>query len=141
MIGSGRKTRFCALGFLPKAALTLFFLTFAEASSAAPLGFDDAFSGYVTRMALALLIMGALGYLAVKYLPGRLGSRARGHIRVISALSLGRDMMYIVKTGPEVVAFLSGRNGSVVLGRWSLEEWDDYEADTVPVVLPDEKKR
>ncbi|MDR1137457.1 MAG: hypothetical protein LBK91_03955 [Synergistaceae bacterium] len=103
--------------------------------------FDDAFSGYVTRMVLALCIMGALGYFAVKYLPGRLGSAARGHMRVISALSLGRDMMYIVKTGPEVVAFLSGRNGAVVLGRWSLEEWENYEADTVPVVLPDEKRR
>ena len=122
--------------------MTLFFLTFTEAVEAAPTGFDDAFSGYVTRMLLALLIMGAVGYLAVKYLPGRLGSVSRGHIRVISALNLGRDMMYIVKTGPDVIAFWAGRNGSAVLGRWSLEEWENYEAASkaVSAILPDELK-
>ena len=122
--------------------MTLFFLTYTEAARAAPAGFDDAFSGYVTRMLLALLIMGAVGYLAVKYLPGRLGSVSRGHIRVISALSLGRDMMYIVKTGPDVIAFWAGRNGSAVLGRWSLEEWENYEASSkaVSAILPEESK-
>ncbi|MDR1509952.1 MAG: hypothetical protein LBS53_09970 [Synergistaceae bacterium] len=113
---------------MPLAALTLFFLTLTETARAAPAGFDDAFSGYVTRMILALLIMGAIGYLAVKYLPGRLGSVSRGHIRVISALNLGRDAVYIVKTGPDVIAFWVGRNSSAVLGRWSLEEWENYEA-------------
>jgi hypothetical protein len=122
--------------------LTLFFLTFAEAAGAETSGFDDAFSGYVTRMLLALLIMGAVGYLAVKYLPGRLASVSRGHIRVISALNLGRDMMYIVKTGPEVVAIWVGRNSSAVLGRWSLEEWENYEAasSAVSAILTDERK-
>jgi hypothetical protein len=127
---------------LSDAALTLFFLTFARVAGAAESGFDDAFAGYVTRMLLALLLMGGVGYLAVKYLPGRLGSAARGHIRVISALNLGRDMMYIVKAGPDVVAFLAGRNGYAVLGRWSLEEWEDYEAASMPIpsAPPDERK-
>jgi hypothetical protein len=139
---SVRKTRYSALRLLPRAALTLFFLTFTDAAGAAEAGFDEAFFGYVTRMLTALLIMGVIGYLAVKYLPGRLGSGSRGHMRVISALSLGRDMVYIVKTGPDVIAFWAGRNGSAVLGRWSLEEWENYEAASkvVSAVLADERK-
>jgi hypothetical protein len=141
MTGLARKTRFCALRLLPRAALTLFFLIFTVSAGAAEGGFDDVFYGYVTRMLLALLIMGVLGYLAVKYLPARFASVSRGHLRVISALSLGRDMVYVVKTGPDVVALLAGRNGSVVLGRWSLEEWENYEAASAPApaVLSDER--
>jgi len=90
--------------------------------------YDEALTGYVTRMILALLILGAAGYAAVKYLPGRFSASGKGHLKVMGSLPLGRDMVYIVKTGPHVVAFFSGKTGQSVLGRWSLEEWDDYEA-------------
>jgi hypothetical protein len=51
-------------------------------------------------------------------------------------------MMYIVKTGPDVIAFWAGRNGSAVLGRWSLEEWENYEAASkaVSAIPPSELK-
>jgi hypothetical protein len=49
-------------------------------------------------------------------------------LQVIAASSLGRDMVYIVRTGPQVAAILVSRSGSVVIGRWSAEEWDDYES-------------
>jgi hypothetical protein len=122
-----QKTRLRALGLFAKGALTLFFLATAKAAAAAP-EFDEAFSGYVTRMLLALVVLGLLGYVAVKFLPGRFGSPSRGHLKVISAISLGRETIYIVKTGPDVVAFLSGRGEATVLGRWGAEEWDGYEA-------------
>jgi hypothetical protein len=118
---------FRALRLLPTVACALFLLLFAGPLEAAS-EFDAAFSGYMTRMFFAIAIFGALGYAAVKFLPGRLMGYSRGHIKILSAVSLGRDMIYIVKTGPEVVAFISGRTGSTVLGRWGLEEWDDYEA-------------
>lgn len=113
----------------------LFFL--AEAAEAAE-DFDAAFSGYVARVVIALLLLGVLAYFALKFLPGRFGAMSRGHIKIICAANLGRDMMYIARLGPEVVAFLCGRFGSVVLGRWSAEEWDDYEAARI---LPEPVKQ
>ncbi|MDR1965337.1 MAG: hypothetical protein LBQ36_01390 [Synergistaceae bacterium] len=109
--------------------MTLFFwVLHAPRAFAAASEFDYAFTGYLTRMLLAMLLLGGLGYAAVKFLPGRLMSASRGHIHVIGARGLGRDMMYIVRTGPQVIAFFAGKSGAVVLGRWSLEEWEDYEA-------------
>jgi hypothetical protein len=110
-------------------AATLFFWAAAAGPSAAAEAAEDltgAMTEYVTKMILALLLLCAAGYAAVKYLPGRLGGRGARHLKVISAVSLGREMVYIVKTGPEIVALFSGKAGAVVLGRWSLEEWDDY---------------
>ena len=126
-----------ALRLFLSGALALFFLVLpADAASE----FEATFSGYVTRMLLALAILGLLGYAAVKFLPGRWTSGARGHIKVVGMLNVGRDMVYIVKTGPEVVAFISGRAGVTVLGRWSLEDWDGYEAAaSVRDSLPAEK--
>ena len=125
MIIYGLCTLIKALRLFLNVALTLFFLS---SPAAAAQEFDAAFSGYVTRMVLALALLALLGYAAVKFLPGRLSAGARGHIKVLGMLTVGREAVYVVKTGPEVVAFVSGRAGVTVLGRWSLEEWDDYEA-------------
>jgi hypothetical protein len=128
MLVTGHKFFKRAVGFILPGIPTLFFLTGMAFASDAASDFNDAFSGYVSRMILALLLLGALAYAAAKFLPGKFGAAARGRVKVISAVNLGRDMLYIVKLGPEVVAFLSGRTGHAVLGRWPAEEWDDYEA-------------
>ena len=120
--------------------MPLFFLTAADPAAAVG-EFDAAFSGYVARMILALSILGALGYVAVKFLPGYFAAGSRGHIKILGAASLGRDVVYITRTGPEVVAFISGRAGATVLGRWSLEEWDDYEAGAKFKETPPRGKR
>ena len=106
-------------------ALALFFLTLPAAAAS---DFNVAFSGYITRMLLALAILGLVGYGLAKFLPGRFAAGARGHIKLLGMLNVGRDTIFLVKTGPEVVAFVSGRTGVTPLGRWSLEDWDDYEA-------------
>ena len=118
-------TRLSALRLFLSGALTLFFLVLPAAAASEV---DAMLSEVVTKMLLALAVLGLLGYAAVKYLPGRWSARSRGHIKVVGMLNVGRDMIYIIKTGPEVVAFISGRAGTTVLGRWSLEDWDDYEA-------------
>jgi hypothetical protein len=137
-----QKTHLRALRLFATWALTLIFLAAAGVAEAAP-EFDEAFFGYVTRMILALVVLGLLGYAAVKFLPGRFISPSRGHLKVIGAISLGREMIYIVKTGPDVVAFLSGRGGATVLGRWGAEEWDGYEAaqNVSAVGAADEKRQ
>jgi hypothetical protein len=127
-----RDTRKRAAGLILAEISALFFLEGAASAANAPGDFNAAFSGFAARMAVALLLLGLLAYFMFKFLPGRLGLTPRGHIRVISAVNLGRDTMYVVRLGPEVVAFLCGRAGSVVLGRWSAEEWEDYEAARFP---------
>jgi membrane protein implicated in regulation of membrane protease activity len=117
-----------ALGLFLEGALALFFLVCPGAALAASGELDAMLSGYVVRMILALIILGLLGYAAARFLPGRFSPSSRGHLKILGAVSLGRDMLYVVRTGPDVVAFFSGRGGAEVLGRWSAEEWDDYAA-------------
>lgn len=90
--------------------------------------FDATLTGYITRMFLALFILGAAGYAAVKFLPGKFRVAAQGRLKLMGALNLGRDVVYLVRVGPDVIALFAGKTGSTVLGRWSAEEWDDYEA-------------
>jgi hypothetical protein len=128
-----RDMRKRAVGLILTGISALFFLVgTAETADFNAADLNDVFLGYVTKIILALLLLGALAYFALKFLPGRLGAMSRGHIKIIGAVNMGRDMMYIVRLGPEVVAFLSGRSASIVLGRWSAEEWDDYEAARIP---------
>ena len=118
-----------ALGLLSSAVLTLSFCLFIVVSCAAASDSSEVdLYGYITRMILALLLLSAAGYAAVKYIPGRFRTAAQGKLRMIGALQLGRDAVYIIQTGPEVVALFAGRSGSFVVGRWSMEEWEDYEA-------------
>ena len=90
--------------------------------------FDTTLTGYITRMFLALFILGAVGYAAIKFLPGKFRVGAQGRLKLVGALNLGRDVVYLVRVGPDVIALFAGKTGSTVLGRWSAEEWDDYEA-------------
>ena len=100
---------------------------------AAEVDYDVTLSGYVTRMVLALLLFGAAGYFAVKYLPSRFRLGAAGKLRLLGALNVGRDMIYVVQTGPRVVALFVGKATSSVIGSWSAEEWEAYEASREPM--------
>lgn len=111
------------------AALTLFFcLSGAFPVFASPEDFDTTLTGYVARMVIALSLLGLAGYAVAKYMPGRFARRSGGRLRLIASLSLGRDFVYIVQTGPDVVALFVGKTGSTVLKRWGIEEWEDFEA-------------
>lgn len=111
-------------------ALALFFCVyFASVLYAGTERFDASIGGYVTRMLLALLLLAGAGYAFVKYLPGRFRMSARGRLRLVEAISLGRDAIYVVQVGPEIVALFVGRAGANVLGRWRRDEWESYEAE------------
>ena len=113
--------------------LTLFFyvLTVKPMFAADVDAFDATLSTYIAKMALSLLLLLFLGFLAIKYLPGRLRVGAQGKVKLVGTLSLGRDAVYVVQTGPEVIALFVSRTNSTVMGRWSLEEWRDFES-TLP---------
>ena len=118
-----------ALRLLIAAVLTLSFCFFSAAGPAVASDNSDVnLTGYITRMLLALLLLAGAGYAAVKYIPGRMKIGSQGRLRMLGALPMGRDAVYIVQTGPEVVALFVGRSGTAVVGRWSAEEWEDYEA-------------
>ena len=118
-----------ALGLISAAVLTLSFcLMSVRVCSADTGGSSVDLAGYMTRMVLALLFLAGAGYAAVKYLPGRFKFGSQGKLRMIGALPLGRDVVYLIQTGPDVVALFVGKSGSTVIGRWSSDEWDDYEA-------------
>ncbi|MDR1916552.1 MAG: hypothetical protein LBQ58_08270 [Synergistaceae bacterium] len=95
--------------------------------AAEPPGFDVSLTEYVAKMAIALVFFIVAGYALARYLPGRFGMKAGRKLQLIAALALGRDMIYIVRTGPTVVALFVGKSSSTVIGSWSSEEWDDYE--------------
>lgn len=134
-----RNVRKRAVGLILAGISALFFLEgAAEAVTAETVDFNASIAEFAVKIALGILLFGVLAYFALKFLPGRFGAMSRGHIKIICAANLGRDMMYIARLGPEVVAFLCGRFGSVVLGRWSAEEWDDYEAARI---LPEPVKQ
>ena len=94
--------------------------------------FDATLTGYAVKMFLALFFLGAAGFAAVRFLPGKYRAGGKGRLKLLGALNLGRDVVYLVRIGPDVIALVSGKTGSSVVGRWSAEEWDDYEA-----ALPD----
>lgn len=90
--------------------------------------FDFNLEGYVARMFIALFILGAAGFAAVKIVPEKFRPSARGGLKLMGVLNLGREAVYLVRIGPDVVAFCAGKAGSFLLGRWSAEEWNEYEA-------------
>jgi hypothetical protein len=40
-------------------------------------------------------------------------------------LPLGRDSLYLILCGPEVIAIVSGKGGAVVVGRWDKNQWEE----------------
>lgn len=50
-----------------------------------------------------------------------------GDMRMLGAMSVGRDMIYVLRIGPQVVALFVGRATSSVVGRWSVKEWEERE--------------
>jgi hypothetical protein len=125
-----------ALRLISGAALALIFfmlgssLLYAASEDVVPSmsSYNDTLTGYMTRMILAVVLLGAVGYATAKFLPKFFRTGPPGCLRVLSALNLGRDMVYILQTGPDVIALFVGKSGSTLLGRWSLDEWEDYEA-------------
>lgn len=114
-------------------SLTLFFyMLCTDALQAAESAMDTTISNYVAKMALSLLVLLLLGFLAIRFLPGKLRSSAQGKMKLLGAISLGRDALYAVQIGPDVIALLVSRSGSTVVGKWSSDEWDDAHCDGVP---------
>ena len=125
-----------ALRLISVTALALFFYICGAAlllaSSAdvlpQPPGLGGTLSGYIEKMLLALALFAAIAFAAAKFLPKLFKTGNAGRLCVLGAMSLGRDAVYILQIGPDVVALFVGKSGPALLGRWSMDEWEDYEA-------------
>ena len=49
---------------------------------------------------------------------------------IITSLRLtGRDIFFVVRCGPDVIAFTVGNAGTCLLGRWSCDEWQKSKSE------------
>ena len=69
--------------------------------------------------------MSACAWLLVKYAKKQnLTLNATNDAEILTSLRLtGRDVFFVVRCGPDVIAFTLGPNGACLMGRWTLEEW------------------
>lgn len=82
-------------------------------------------SAYLLRAAATLIVMSVCAYFLVRYArkhnPQLNGT---GSTEILSSLRLtGRDVFFVVKCGPEVIAFTVGQGGTCLLGRWNYDDW------------------
>ncbi len=79
---------------------------------------------YLTRILIALGVLSACAVVLIRYSKKRGGPEADGvSVKVLTSLPLGRDVFFVVRCGPDVLAFTSGGGGSCLMGRWTYEEW------------------
>lgn len=80
-------------------------------------------TSYLLKVGLSLALLAIAGYLVVFFSGRRAPLRTKGALSVVASLPLGRDVLFVVRCGPDVIAVLSGKNGARVIGRWRFEEW------------------
>lgn len=79
---------------------------------------------YLTRVLIALGVLSVSALVLVRYSKKRSGPERDGvSVKILTSLPLGRDVFFVVRCGPDVLAFTSGSGGSRLMGRWTYEEW------------------
>ena len=82
-------------------------------------------TAYVLRAVTVLIVMSACAYILVRYSrKNNLNLNGTQDVKLLTSLRLtARDIFFVVKCGPEVIAFTTGNGGTCLLGRWSYEDW------------------
>ncbi|NLB82880.1 MAG: hypothetical protein GX791_01410 [Synergistaceae bacterium] len=75
------------------------------------------------RIGLSLTLLALTGYGVVLYTRRRTPGRTSGNLKILASLPLGRDVLFLVRCGPDVLAITTGSAGARVIGRWRYEEW------------------
>ncbi|MDR3231594.1 MAG: hypothetical protein LBT65_09135 [Synergistaceae bacterium] len=91
------------------------------------------------RVALALLMMSlaAVVFVALGRKKGWVRQN-RADVKIMASLPLGRDVFFVLRCGPEVIALTSGSGGTRLISRWKYEEWIRYDGKAE---LPAEDRR
>ncbi|MBQ7220078.1 MAG: hypothetical protein IJS28_03765 [Synergistaceae bacterium] len=69
--------------------------------------------------------MSACAYFLVRYAKkNRITLNGTNEAEILTSLRLtGRDIFFVVRCGPDVIAFTVGAQGTCLLGRWSYDDW------------------
>lgn len=51
------------------------------------------------------------------------------HVKIMASLPVGKDVFFVLRCGPDVIALTSGHTGTRLMGRWKYEEWASGEHD------------
>lgn len=97
-------------------------------------------AGYLFRVILGVGLFALMGWAALKYLPRRMGAAGKD-VALIASMSFGKDALYVLRIGPDVVAVMSGKNGADIISRWSIEDWNARSLITQPDDEADEDKK
>ena len=75
--------------------------------------------------------MSACAYILVRYFKkSTTALNGTREAEIITSLRLtGRDIFFVVRCGPDVIAFTVGNNGTYLLGRWSCDEWQKSKSE------------
>jgi len=87
-------------------------------------------AAYIGKAVFALIVLATSGWVFL-YVAKRKGWVQKGSdkLYVISSLSLGRDVFFVLRCGPEVIAVVTGSSGTVMMGRWNLKDWNASERE------------
>ena len=82
-------------------------------------------AAYVLRAAAALIVMCVCAVVLVKYYrKHNINLNGSRDVEVLSSLRLtARDIFFVVRCGPEVIAFTVSPSGTSLMGRWNYHEW------------------
>ena len=77
------------------------------------------------RAVTALIVMSACAYFLVRYVKkNNVALNGTRDAEILTSLRLTvRDVFFVVRCGPDVLAFTVGPQGSCLMGRWSYDEW------------------
>ena len=86
---------------------------------------DVSLAAYVLRAATALIVMSVCAFFLVRYAKkNNITLNGTRDAEILTSLRLtGRDVFFVVRCGPEVIAFTVGPGGACVMGRWNYDEW------------------
>ena len=88
-------------------------------------------AAYVMRAAAVLIAMSACAYVMVRYFKkNNITLNGTREAEILTSLRLtGRDIFFVVRCGPDVIAFTLGQGGACLMGRWSYEDWCKAKPD------------
>ncbi len=83
---------------------------------------------YLVRIVLALIVMSVSAFVFVYFAKNKGWVRQNeAHVKIMASLPLGKDVFFVLRCGPEVIALTSGAAGTRLMGRWNYEEWMQRE--------------
>ena len=89
---------------------------------------DSGLVAYLLRVFLALAILSLCAFFLVRFSRGKMQRAKDGMaVKLLTSLPLGKDVFFVVRCGPDVLAFTLGAGGACLMGRWKYEEWLDAQ--------------